>query len=92
LFGLPDASLPMAFRCLEIGLKQHYEIVEKKKPSLNAFELIDWSEKKLGKKVEIAQGIRILRNLAHEEKTITEQDNLEAIRHITNIIEPCFSL
>ncbi len=90
LFGLPDASLPIAFRCLEIGLKRYYENIEGKKPSLSAFELIDWSEKKLGKKAELAHGFRILRNLLHEEKTITEQDNLEAIRHITNILNIVF--
>jgi hypothetical protein len=90
LIGLPDASLHMAFRCLEIGLKRHYEDVEGKKPSLKAWELIDWSEKKLGKQAELAHGFRILRNLTHEEKTITEQDNLEAIRHITCILNLIF--
>jgi hypothetical protein len=90
LAGLPDASLPMIFRCLEIGLKQHYEVIEGKKPSLRAVELIEWSEKKLGSKAELAHGFRILRNLIHEEKTIPEQDNLEAIRHVTQILNFVF--
>jgi hypothetical protein len=90
LAGLPDASLPMIFRCLEIGLKRYYEEVEGKKPLIKAWELIDWSEKKLGTKVELAHGFRILRNLVHEEKTVTEQDNLEAIRHVTQILNLLF--
>jgi hypothetical protein len=90
LFGLPDASLPMTFRCLEIGLKRHYENTEGKKSSLKSWELIDWYEKKSGRKAELAHGFRILRNLTHEEKTITEQDNLEAIRHITQILNIVF--
>jgi hypothetical protein len=69
LSGLPDASLQMTFRCLEIGLKRYYEDIEGKKPSLKACELIDWSEKKLGSKKELVHGFRILRNLTHEERT-----------------------
>lgn len=90
LYGMPDASLQMTFRCLEIGLKRYYENTEGKKCSLKAVELIDWSEKKLGNKKELAHGFRILRNLTHEEKTITEQDSLEAIRHVTQILNIVF--
>jgi len=90
LSGLPDASLQMTFRCLEIGLKRYYENTEGKKPSLKAWELIDWSEKTLGSKKELAHGFRILRNLTHEEKTITEQDDLEAIRHVTEVLNLLF--
>jgi len=90
LYGLPDASLQMTFRCLEIGLKRYYENTEGKKCSLKAWELIDWSEKKSGDKKELAHGFRILRNLTHEEKTITEQDSLEAIRHVTQILNIFF--
>lgn len=90
LYGLPDASLQMTFRCLEIGLKRYYENTEGKKCSQKAWELIEWSEKKLGNKTELAHGFRILRNLTHEEKTITEQDSLEAIRHVTQILNIVF--
>lgn len=90
LFGLPDASLQMTFRCLEIGLKRYYEDTEGKKSSLKAWELIEWSEKKLGSKKEVVHGFRILRNLTHGEKTITEQDDLEAIRHVTEVLNLVF--
>jgi hypothetical protein len=90
LFGLPDASLQMTFRCLEIGLKRYYQNTEKKKPSLTACGLIEWSEKELGRKKELVHGFRILRNLTHEETTITEQDNLEAIRHVTEVLNLIF--
>jgi hypothetical protein len=90
LYGLPNASLQMTFRSLEIGLKRHYENTEGKKCSLKAWELIDWSEKTLGGKKELAHGFRILRNLTHEEKTISEQDSLEAIRHATQLLNIAF--
>ena len=86
LMGLPNASLPITFRCLELCLKRNYEEVEGKKPSLSAYELIEWSEKHLGDKKELGHGFRVLRNLIHEEKLIEEQDALEATRHITKIL------
>lgn len=90
LAGLPNASLPTAFRCLELCLKQYYEEVERKKLSLSAYELIEWSEKHLGDKKELAHGFRVLRNLIHEETIIEEQDALEAIRHVTKILNLVF--
>jgi hypothetical protein len=90
LAGLPNASLPTTFRCLELCLKQHYEEVEKKKATLRAYELIEWSEKRLGDRKELAHGFRFLRNLIHEEKIVEEQDALEAIRHITKILNLVF--
>lgn len=90
LSGLPNASLPVTFRCLEICLKKYYEKTEKKRPSLKAHELIEWSEKQLGNRKELAHGFRILRNLLHEEKTVGEQDTLEAIRHVTQILNIVF--
>ena len=90
LVGLPNASLPMTFRCLEIGLKQKHKEVEGQEPSLTAYELIEWSETYLGNRAELAHGFRRLRNLLHEESIIKEQDALEAIRHVTNILNLIF--
>ena len=33
LYGLPNASLPLVLKCLEVGLKIKYEEIEGKKPS-----------------------------------------------------------
>lgn len=90
LAGLPNASLPTTFRCLEICLKLHYENVEGKKPSLSAYDLIEWCAERLKEKKELAHGIRILRNLIHGEKLIEEQDALEGIRHATKILNIVF--
>lgn len=91
LFGLPNSSLPTMFRCLETGLKQKYREVEGKEPSLNAFELIEWGERYLKNRKELAHGFRYLRNLIHEERVVEEQDTLEAIRHITKILNLIFT-
>jgi len=90
LFGLPNASLPTIFRCLELALKKKYEEVEGETPKFKAFELIDWSEEYLGNQKELAHGFRHLRNLIHEEKTVKEQDVLEAIRHISRMLNLLF--
>ena len=90
LVGLEDASLPVTMRCLELGLKEYYRQVEKTEPSLTLFRLTEWVEKSIGNKKELAHGFRILRNLIHEEKVIEEQDALEAIRHVTTILNDIF--
>lgn len=90
LVGLPNASLPVMMRCLEIGLKEHYRQTEKKEPSLTLYKLTEWAEQSIGRKKELAHGFRILRNLIHEEKVIEEQDALEAIRHMTSILNVVF--
>ncbi len=91
LLGLPNASLPMILRFLEIGLKQKYSDVEGKTPPNKLVDLINWSEKYLKDKTEIAHGFRILRNLIHKDKLVKEQDIPEAIRHVSamlNILHP----
>jgi len=46
LLGLPNASLPLVIRVLELALKEKYKEVEKEVPSKwELFDLIDWSEK-----------------------------------------------
>jgi len=90
LFGLPNASIPASFRCLELSLKKKYQEVEGKSPKMNAYELIEWSEKYLGNQKELAHGFRFLRNLIHEEKVVEEQDALDALRHITKILNLLF--
>lgn len=90
LFGLPNASVPASFRCLELALKKKYQETEKKSPKMNTYKLIEWSEKHLGNQKELAHGFRFLRNLIHEEKLVQEQDALEAIRHISKILNLLF--
>lgn len=93
LYGLPNASLPLILRCLETGLRNKYKEVEKKNPEkLNLNNLIGWAENYLRDKKEIAHGFRILRNLIHSEKLILEQDVLEALRHISIILNLLYEL
>jgi len=93
LYGLPNASLPLILRCLETGLRNKYKELEKKNPKkLNLNDLIDWAENYLRDKREIAHGFRILRNLIHSEKLISEQDVSEALRHISIILNLLYEL
>jgi len=44
LFGLPDASVPMSVRVMEIALRKRYAELEKHpKEKIDLFELIDWA-------------------------------------------------
>jgi RNase P subunit RPR2 len=91
LYGLPNASLPLILRCLEVGLKNKYSETKELK-NFNLNNLINLAEGRLKDKKEIAHGFRILRNLIHSEKLVTEQDVLEAIRHISNILNLIYKL
>ena len=86
IFGLPNASIPMTVRCLELGLKAKYKIAEGKNPPERLLDCINWSETYIGKKAELAHGFRILRNIIHSDTALEEPDALEAIRHVTQII------
>lgn len=92
LLGCPNASLPLMVRCLEISLKKKYSEIEKKEPEAELMNLLNWAEKFLKEKKEIAHGFRILRNFIHTQKLIKEQDALEAISHISSIINILYSL
>lgn len=93
--GLPNASIPLMARVLELALRSKYEEIEKKSgDKLGLARLIDWLDEKYeeDKKkedkhaIDIATGIRLLRNTIHNEKILEEQDSLETIRHVSRII------
>ncbi|VVB75610.1 Uncharacterised protein [Candidatus Tiddalikarchaeum anstoanum] len=88
IFGLPNASLPMLFKSMEMALKEKYSEVENKKPDkLSNGQLITWAEQFLKENTEIAQGLRILRNiLQHENSSIKEQQSIDAIRYISEML------
>lgn len=95
LFGLPNASVPTTLRCLEIGLKFKYTEMTGQMPPDRLYDLIEWAEKFLGNKKEIAHGFRILRNLVHSTTVMTEQDALEAISYVTmllNLLYPLYTM
>ncbi len=86
LFGLPDASIVMTTRFMEIALRNAKTKSEGKEAKENLVNLIEWAEKRIGAKKDLAHGFRILRNLIHENTLVKEQDALEAIHHVTEII------
>ena len=94
LFGLPNSSLPTMVRVLEIALQEKYDNEEGKKPlpemSLN--DLLDWAEKKLNLDTMTAHSYRKIRNLIHTDKLVVEQDCLEALRHLSNILNEMFHI
>ena len=100
-YGLPNASIPLLYKCLELGLRKKYEDAESKSTlieiaqkksskDLNGYQLIDWAEQYLGNKKELAQGFRIIRNILHEDAVILEQEVLLAMYNISQIINILF--
>ncbi len=92
LFGLPNASVPTTLRCFEVGLKVKYVQDTGEKAPDKLYSLIEWAEKYLGNRRDIAHGFRILRNLVHSPTIMTEQSALEAISHVTTIINLLYPL
>ena len=86
IFGLHNSSVSTSMRCLEIGLRKKYAEVNQNQPPDKLVELIDWSETYLSSKKEIAHGFRILRNLIHSDTLVKQQDALEALRHVSEIL------
>jgi len=85
LLGMSNSSVVMSLKTLELGLKCK---TGKRNASLKV--LID----ELGEREEymdLAHGFRILRNLiVHEEAECSEQDALEALRHVSEILNRLF--
>ena len=86
LFGLPDASIPTTLRCLEMGLAKKFKDATGKPEPDKLYDLINWAEQFLGNRAQTAHGFRILRNLVHGQTVLAEQDAIEAIRHITIVL------
>ena len=59
---------------------------------MSLYQLIEWAEAFLKKRKDIAHGFRILRNLIHEDKIVDEHDILEAVRHVSIILNTVFPL
>jgi len=85
LLGMPNSSVVMSLRTLELGLKcKSGKKDAELKDLIN--ELIEKSQYK-----DLAHGFRILRNLVvHEEAECKEQDALEALRYISEILNRLF--
>ena len=94
LFGLPDASIPLTLRCLEMGLTDNYISITRQSPPTKdkLYNLIEWAEDRLKGNKGVAHGFRLLRNLIHGEYVMAEQDALEAMRHISIILNLLYPL
>lgn len=91
LLGLSNSAIPNLIRVLEQALISKYESTEKKKPdNVGLSDLIDWAEKMMKEKTNIAHSFRMLRNFLHTDKLVLEQDCLECIRHVSIIINNLF--
>jgi len=86
LFGLPNASVPISLRCLQLGIAFKYNEDTGQSPPERLYDLIEWAELHLGKRKDIAHGFRILRNLVHSTTVMSEQSALETIEHVTTIL------
>ena len=81
LLGMPNSSVVMSLKTLELGLK-----CKLGKRDARLKDLIDEVETMKEYK-DLAHGFRILRNfVVHEEVECKEQDALEALRHVSEIL------
>jgi hypothetical protein len=86
LYGMPNASIPMILRFFQISMRNRFRQVNndfQANPKIE--DLINWVEKTLNQKTT-AHGFQILRNFVHTEDIVEDQDALEAIRHISLIV------
>jgi len=88
LLNLPNASLPLIIRVLEIALKQKFQ--NKSQQNLRLVDLIDLAEAQLKEKKEMAHAFRRLRNIIHENTLISEQTSLDALRYISDIVNTLY--
>jgi len=85
ILGMPNSSVVMSLKTLELGLK-----CKLGKKDMRLFDLIKLLEEDRRYK-DMAHGFRILRNLiAHEKVECKEQDALEALRHVSEILNRLF--
>lgn len=90
-FGFPNASIPIVFKALEIGLKIKYKEVEGRDYKKQGIKgLINWAEDYLQDMKELAHGFRILRNSIHQDKSLEEGDALDTIKYTSKIINALF--
>ena len=79
LLGMPNSSVVMSLKILELGLK-----CKTGKRDARLKDLIDETIKDYK---DLAHGFRILRNfVVHEETECKEQDALESLRHVSAIL------
>ena len=79
IVGLPNSSIAMSVKVLEVGLKRKYK-------EGRLIELIDKLQVESSMK-DLAHGIRIIRNaVMHEEKEYSDADALEVLRHVSSIL------
>ena len=86
VYGLHNSSVSTSLRCLEIGLRIKYEETNDNKVPTRLIDLIEWAEPYLKSKRDIAHGFRILRNLVHTDTLVEQQDALEALRHVSKLL------
>lgn len=85
LYGLPDASIPMSLRFLQLVSRKEFRRIKNQPTATPKLEvLINWTETQLHEPTT-AHGFQILRNFIHTEQTVKDQDALEAIRHVSII-------
>jgi len=92
IYGLPNAAVPVVFKCLELSLKKKYEEIEKKSPKdLRSEELIDWGESLIQKKNKhLAHWVRSIRNYLHGEELVQESEAYQAIANVTTVLNLLF--
>jgi len=89
LFGLPNASVPLSARSLEVGLAHAYALSNPGRACPDLNDLIQWAQNLLGPRHQLAHSVRLLRNLIHQTTPVAEISALEAIRHVSLLVD-CF--
>ena len=85
LLGMPNSSVIMSLKTLELGLRCKF-----KDRKAKLVELIERLKGEGGYR-DLAHGFRILRNLVvHENIECREQDALEALRYVSEVLNKAF--
>ncbi len=90
LYGLPNASVPMLMKTLEIGLKNKYKEIERKDKKLTLENLIDWGEIHYKKDKQLVHTFRHLRNVLHEDELLKDDNGFDTIRFISSVLNSLY--
>lgn len=90
VYGLPNASIPVLMKALELCLRNAYETkTGTKSKGKKLVDLIEWAED-LVDDLDVLHGYRLIRNRLHKEEYIKEEDVPAAIQHITRAINSLY--
>lgn len=92
LSGAPNGSFDNSMKVMEITLRKKYQEVEGKEvpAKWKLYNLIEWGDRFLRGNKVIAHNFRIQRKLIHYDSTTAETSSLNALIHISNLLNTLY--